>query len=172
MAFGRGSGSLSPCPREERADGRRGRSEYREALRRTHSERGRLVLFSMMRVTASAGVACYLIAAATCMCGCEKKQSNTNPHAQSIEQAVKSLVSVGMSEGEVIDALDRAGVRRGEIVQPVRGGKYSQMHVPIVGDIGGAAAAEYAVTGTNRAAGKKVYVIIEFDENGIVTKIE
>lgn len=89
-----------------------------------------------------------------------------------MEQRVKSLVSVGMSESHLVEVLEQAGIKHGDKVQPVKDGDYYQIHIPIRESIGTAATVEYTITGTDRLTGKKAYLIITLDTNGIVTAIE
>ncbi len=113
-----------------------------------------------------------LVAAVCVLCGCERQQGGTNPAQSAAEQRVRSIVTLGMSGVEVVDSLDRAGIRHSGIVQPVRNSNYFQIHVPIRDSIGGGESLEYAITGSTRATGGKAYIIIELDGTGIVTKIE
>ena len=85
---------------------------------------------------------------------------------------MKSLVSAGMTEADVVEALDQAGIRHGNRGQPVKDGDYYQIHIPIRDSIDTAATVEYTITGTNRFTRTKTYLIITLDANGFVTAIE
>lgn len=113
-----------------------------------------------------------LVAVGAGMHGCGERPSVAQPPEQSVEQRVKSLVSVGMTEEDVVEVLDQAGILHGDKVQPVKDGDYYQIHIPIRDSIGAAAMVEYTITGGGRFTGGKAYLIITLDANGIVTAIE
>lgn len=130
------------------------------------------MLHTMSRVNACISFVACLLAIIACMHGCEEKPPVAQPPEPSVEQRVKSLVSVGMCESHLVEVLEQAGIKHGDKVQPVKDGDYYQIHIPIRESIGTAATVEYTITGTDRLTGKKAYLIITLDTNGIVTAIE
>ncbi|GJM19902.1 MAG: hypothetical protein DHS20C14_21150 [Phycisphaeraceae bacterium] len=84
---------------------------------------------------------------------------------------MKTLAIVGMTEQEVTDAFDDAGIRYNPIVQPVESEDLFQIQVPLFPDISPANTIEYTITGGSRS-NEKAWVIVVLDENGVVVAVE
>ena len=91
---------------------------------------------------------------------------------KSVEQRVHSLLSIGMTESEVVRLLTDAGIQFGETIKPTASGDYFTIHVPLRTSRGILETAEYVVTGSGRFTGSKAYVVVTLDADSIVTAIE
>ncbi len=77
-----------------------------------------------------------------------------------------------MTESDALAALDQAGIRYGEKIDPTGKGGYFQIHVPLEQEIDALSGIEYAITGSNQHSGSRRYLVITLDNRNVVTKVE
>jgi hypothetical protein len=91
--------------------------------------------------------------------------------ANSVKQTILSLVSVGMSEEELVSALKSANIQFGEKYKPTDG-DYFLIYISTGASISIAGTIEYTVTGSGRFTGGSSAVVVTLDEQGIITSID
>lgn len=94
---------------------------------------------------------------------------------QSEALKIRSLISVGMNESDAMEALQRAGYNPNKSVRPYETADYSQVLVH-VGSAGAIVKMlnswQYAVTGGSGWFDVKTWVVIEINDDGVITEIE
>ena len=123
----------------------------------------RAILYSI------AATALFLTAISTYACHTERTKRNARV------QKVKAALQIGMTEQQVIQALATAGIKHNPATDPTGLGKH---HIIIVPTRDAPSPIEVIEYTTNIAGGGHLFnfgpsaVIITFDNNGIVTKID
>ena len=128
-------------------------------------------MLQMRRVIFYVAGVVFLVAVALTTYACQQRGGSS---AQAREQQIKSILTLGMSEEEVVDSLAKAGIRHSEMVDPTGNGQYFEIHISIVDGFGFLSTWEYVITGgASRLTGnKKAGVIVTLDANGVVTEID
>ncbi|MEL7472338.1 MAG: hypothetical protein AAGK04_03400 [Planctomycetota bacterium] len=132
----------------------------------SHVRSRKFVAFKWLAIASSIVILSALVAQ------CGFWPNSKQRQRERLQAQILSLISTGMSEADLVKALDDANIRHGETHEPTKNDDYPLVLIPIDTSDSLIHTMEYTITGSGQSTGRKAYIVVTLDQNGTVTSID